>query len=766
MYKILKHSSIKVKLIAAILFAALFFLFGDLIVNCLLLRGKIYKEMQIKMSHLAEHLHQEEKQLLEIDSKVKLQNLLKGYLGFYGVVRIDMVSGSGELEFSTADNGHFNSIESIYPGIGRKLLEKAKANRIDPAIYLNESDQVEIMILATRSPADHFLIFKADSAKIYSENIWDFVKVSMRVICFLSLASWFVWSFINRQIIKRLRKISEGVLRLSNEEYETDISVDGNDEIDELGRLLNQVARQLKITSQDLKKFYFAIEQTGDLVMMTDKNGIIEYVNPALTQTMKYEKSELIGKSPRVLKSGEQGLDIYQDLWKTINSGNVWVKRIVNKAKDGSRVPILTSISPIFDNQKKISNFIAIQKDSSKDIEIENKLSAAVEAAQSADRAKSLFLASMSHEIRTPMNIILGMAQLLSETELNEEQTKFVNTLKQSGSGLLNIINDILDFSKIEAGQMSFEATEFSLKKISQQCVLAFQSMAQEKGLKINLNYEADLPEYYIGDPVRINQVLTNLVHNAIKFTDRGGVDVSITKNISLKPGNLLIEVRDTGLGIEPSFHKDIFKLFSQAGTFAQRNFGGTGLGLAISKKIVGNFKGSIWFESCLDIGTSFFFTLDIKETKETKKVNILQVNNLEQFTNKPLKILLAEDLSENVMVIKALFKKTKWFFDDCCNGEIAINKFASEKYDLVLMDIEMPVIDGFEATKRMRMIEKQENREPTPILGLSAHALKEFKDQMQEAGCDNYIVKPLSRDNLTETIIRYCFNTKNSRNI
>jgi signal transduction histidine kinase/CheY-like chemotaxis protein len=381
-----------------------------------------------------------------------------------------------------------------------------------------------------------------------------------------------------------------------------------------------------------------------------------------------------------------------------------------------------------------------------------------------ATQAKSEFLATMSHEIRTPLNAILGMADLLAETDLSDGQKKYVEVFQRAGSNLLTLINDILDLSKVEAGQLELEETEFDLRELIETVLELTKARSASKGLRTGSVVDEDLPSVMAGDPLRLRQVLLNLLGNAIKFTELGRVDIEVTQDPeSASPGALLFCVKDTGMGIPQEKLGSIFEKFTQADSSTTRKYGGTGLGLAISQRLVELMGGRIWVESTVGEGSRFLFTAKLKVSQglnslvitpraETGFAGFRQVEE----NDSPVHLLLADDSEDNRFLIEAYLKNTRCLLDFAENGEIALGKMKSNHYDLVLMDAHMPVLDGHEATAAMREWERIRNSPPLPILALTADAYKEAMGRSAAAGFNAHLTKPIAKTTLMDAIRKY----------
>ena len=359
--------------------------------------------------------------------------------------------------------------------------------------------------------------------------------------------------------------------------------------------------------------------------------------------------------------------------------------------------------------------------------------------------AKSEFLARMSHEIRTPMNALLGMAELLSGTPLNDEQREYVRVFQRAGDNLLSIINDILDFSKVEAGQIELENIEFHLAEVLGEAVVIAGVRARAKGLVISSHIQPDVPARFIGDPNRLRQILLNLLGNATKFTERG--ELSVRVEMDSAQDTLHFSVSDTGIGIPSDRLSSIFESFSQADASTTRKYGGTGLGLAISKRFVELMGGRIWAESTVGSGTTMHFTARFALAQPRTAAPGKPVGN-EQVG--ALRILLADDSEENRFLIRGYLKDSGCTIDEVENGAQAVDRFKQSCYDLVLMDAEMPVLDGYSATREIRA------SSTIPIFLLTAHAFKEARDRSIAAGCTEHLIKPIKRAALLEAIHKF----------
>jgi signal transduction histidine kinase/ActR/RegA family two-component response regulator len=378
------------------------------------------------------------------------------------------------------------------------------------------------------------------------------------------------------------------------------------------------------------------------------------------------------------------------------------------------------------------------------------KLKEEKEKALQSVKTKEQFLANMSHEIRTPLNGIMGLTNLLLASQLTEEQLTFLTYIKNSADNLLIIINDILDFSKIESGKLTFESVPFQMHQLFDSVVGLHKSKAEHKGLQLSASVSEDIPDTLLGDPVRLGQILNNLVDNAIKFTESGKVTVSINKES--QTGNsvrLLFTIQDTGIGIPKEKYASIFESFTQANNDTTRKYGGTGLGLAISKRLIETQGGKIWVNSQENQGSSFQFLLSFPmAAPQTAHQNL---PHAEESTSASIKVLVAEDNEVNQLIISKVLEARDFQVSMASNGQQAIDQLQSNPFDIVLMDIQMPVMDGYEAIQYIRNSSKPFQH--IPIIALTAHAIKREIEKCIDAGATDHVSKPFQPDDLISKI-------------
>ncbi|MBI9036018.1 MAG: response regulator [Bacteroidales bacterium] len=425
------------------------------------------------------------------------------------------------------------------------------------------------------------------------------------------------------------------------------------------------------------------------------------------------------------------------------------IKGIESGAVDFISKPIVPEIL-----RGKVKVFLELDRQKRAMQSMNDELLEAKELALAANHTKSMFLANMSHEIRTPMNGIISVAEMIRNTKLDDEQRELLKIIEISGNNLLIIINDILDFSKVETGKIQLEKVDLDLERELKQTLSLMKFKAHEKNIDLNLIFNEKVPKYLKGDPVRIKQIIINLVGNALKFTDQGRIDliVNMVKSYDQKI-QLYFEVKDTGIGISDEAKSKLFQAFSQADASFTRRFGGTGLGLAISFELCKVMNGKMGVESEEGKGSTFWFTLELEQGKQPEEIKITE-NAFDIKSIKRLKVLLAEDNLINQKVEKYALEKFGHYVDIAKNGREAYDMFKTKDYDLVLMDIQMPEMDGLEATKLIRKYEQQKFTEnPVRVVALTACVMEGDNDKFIEAGMNGVISKPFKLQDMRKLV-------------
>jgi signal transduction histidine kinase/CheY-like chemotaxis protein len=431
--------------------------------------------------------------------------------------------------------------------------------------------------------------------------------------------------------------------------------------------------------------------------------------------------------------------------------------------KTGKIIWVENAIKPIF-KKNQLVGFQSTVRNISERKKVEEDLLTAKEKAEEATLAKSQFLSMMSHEIRTPMNAIIGITNIMLDEKPREDQLESLKLLKFSGENLLTIINDILDFSKIESGKIELENISFNIKELFRHHINLLETRAHDKGIEILLDIDENIPELLKGDPVRIGQIINNLVSNAIKFTEKGYVKISISfaGKTNDNKSELLISIKDTGIGIPEEKLESVFESFTQASSDTTRKFGGTGLGLSITKKLLHLMASEIKVESKYGQGSTFSFELALETSTDIPDEKEKSFSTPSHFSL--AKILLVEDNRVNQIVASNFLKKWGIELTIANNGREAVNLIVTKEFDLVLMDLQMPEMDGYEATRTIRQM-NDDYFENIPIIALTASAMMEIKEKTAQVGMTDYVSKPFQPEELQNKIGKYLQKKINKSN-
>ncbi|MFZ4774390.1 MAG: PAS domain S-box protein [Terrimicrobiaceae bacterium] len=502
-----------------------------------------------------------------------------------------------------------------------------------------------------------------------------------------------------------------------------------------------------KKAEEELQNLRTAVEQSGTTIVITDPQGTIEYVNPIFEQSTGYSAAEALGRNPRVLKSGKQGADFYKNLWSTISSGKIWRGQFHNRRKDGALYWESATISPVFNENGEIIHYIAVKEDISEVKSLEANLIEALRRAESANQAKSEFLAVMSHELRTPLNGVLGFADLLSHTPLDEEQKGYALTITNSGKHLLEVVNDILDFSSIEKGRLKLDISTVPTDELVETCCQAVRKAAADKGLEFRYEAAADMPVRITGDARRIRQLLFNLLGNAVKFTSKGSVVLRATVTETQGKAFLNFAIEDTGPGISPETLSCLFKPFTQADSSLRRPFEGTGLGLAISQRLVEAMGGMLTVDSTPGKGSTFTLKIPLEPEMSMIQSPAPPAASPATVSSGGL-VLVVDDDRINTILARKFLENIGLRAEVAVNGQAALDAFAPGKYCAILMDMQMPVMNGLEATVKIREIEAA-TESHVPIIALTANVMPGDRERCMASGMDDFLTKPFSRDDL-----------------
>jgi len=720
-----------------------------------------------------------------------LQQSIQAILDVTGVDAVAIYDLSGQAVLRTAP--------FAAPRLADVLLQRLEADALFLRTAAKDADYaLHLDSLEAMGERVGYLALYSDLAELERETtIYMLLFIGM-MLCGVVLTTGSLQLMLSRLVLKPLETLKNGITNLQSGRLGERVHLEGDDEIGSLAKAFNEMSAKLQVQQASLREseqLYRTIyENAAEGICQTAGDGRFLDMNKAMARILGYASPE---EAMANIKAIQDQLYANPDQRRQIKlllreRGQAQGFEACFRRRDGELIWVLVNANAVFDARGEIARIDALVSDITQrkqaeeeirnyrdrlerlveertaelsarndelaeEIEQRKKVQAelqkAKQEAEDASQAKSRFLATMSHEIRTPMNAILGMSEMLMDTELTQEQKSYVDVFRSAGKGLMSLLNDILDLSRVESGQLVLDKTDFDLRRLIQEVMDFASPMARSKSLDLRLEIDEQAAVKVHGDPARLRQVLNNLLGNAIKFTSSGHVTLEV-KPAPGGGGTHLFTVSDTGIGIAPDKLNDIFESFTQADSSITREFGGTGLGLAISRWLVQLMGGAIWAESTPGQGSSFHFSTPLPPHASEEKP-FVEEPGLMAVQLPPLRVLLVEDSEYNAFLVASFFKHTPFKLEIATNGKIGVEKFQRDRYDVVLMDIQMPVMDGLEATSAMREIERERSgQRRTPIIALTAHVLEPDIDRCREAGCDAHVAKPVSWEALLSAII------------
>ncbi len=593
------------------------------------------------------------------------------------------------------------------------------------------------------------------------------------------LAGFAVWLLLRRQLRPLLAAAhSLSSLTLGKADLPKSLPIEKDDEVGRLIGSFNHLLGLLARREGHLKMFQHAVEQNPQSILITDARHRIVYVNPAFCASSGYALDEAIGQTPILLSSGNTPVATFADLRQSLAAQQPWWGEFINRRKDGSEYVDFAVIAPLHQPDGQVSHYVAIQEDITEKKRLGAELDAhrhhleqlvtertreledARRVAESATEAKSRFIASISHEIRTPLNAIIGMTRLIGQAAVDAQQKDHLDKVNRAAHHLLRIINDVLDLSKIEAGKLTLVPQEFTLEDVFDLVLVLVQERAAGKGLRLSSSIDPALDGRLVGDALRIEQVLVNFLGNAIKFTEHGGIEMHATLVIEDEQGLLMrCEVSDSGIGIAPEALARLFHDYEQAAADTAHKYGGTGLGLSICQRLAKLMGGTIGADSSLGTGSTFWFTVrlargqpDAAETVGASLDEAAMTTALRR-DHADARILLVEDEPINRIVTIEMLKAVWPHIDVAQDGAEAVNLAHDRAFDLILMDMQMPVMDGLEATRRIRQLPNNEN---VPILAMTADGFAACREECLAVGMCDFLIKPVEPAQLLGRLLKW----------